>query len=133
MLLADSFNQSKLKTFWKAMSVLQTLTFVLGIIKGAMKLGWGDNEGGGEFIGACIGLGLACWYIWAVKVLGERIGKGEISAQDPSGHAAAVGAPTGVQLAPVAAVPVHAVAVPVSAQPATAVAVAVTVVPEKAA
>jgi hypothetical protein len=119
---ADSFDAPKLKEYWKIMSVLTFFTSVMGIIRGTMRLGWDDDGGMGDVISALISAGLGFWMISAVKILGERIEKGEISPQDPSGHAMQV--PGGVQLTPVA---VAVAAVPVSAQPAIAVAV----VPEK--
>jgi hypothetical protein len=123
LFFADSFDAPKLKDYWKITSVLTIFGTVMGIIRGTMRLGWGDGEGGmGDVIASLISAGLGFWMISAVKILGERIEKGEISPQDPSGHAMQVQG--GVQLTPVA---VAVAAVPVSAQPAIAVAV----VPQK--
>jgi hypothetical protein len=90
--------------------VLTILSALMFIIRGAMLLGWDleDENGWGLIIRSLIATGLMMWMIVSVKTLGERIEKGEISAQDPKGllppRGQAMQVQGGVQLAPVAVV-----------------------------
>ena len=102
LFLADKFNAPELKQYWKIESVLTILSALMFIIRGAMRLGWEDENGWDDIIGSLISIGLMMWMIVSVKTLGERIEKGEISAQDPKGLLPPREVQGGVQLAPVA-------------------------------
>jgi len=103
----NNFNAGGIATFWKIEAVLLVLNVLLGIITATM------NKMSPDWASPIATAILGGWYVWAVKVLAERVAKGEISQQNPDGivgGAPAVVQGQATQGIPVQAVPVQAVA-----------------------
>jgi len=102
----SNFNAKGIATFWKIQTGIVATQLLLGIIYASMAPSSPTN-----YVSPLLGLIFGVWYVYACKVLAERVEKGEITAQNPEGQAEHSAIPQAVQAAPVQAVAVQVVAV----------------------
>lgn len=83
LLALNKFDATNLKRFF----VLVAVALVIQIVLNLINVGSPDSGSvASALLGALLSALLGGWYVWAVKILSERIQNGEITAENPTGH-----------------------------------------------